>query len=175
MTAAPPLRLVQFNPLVGDVAGNRARIEARLAQAAAPAVWAYPELALCGYPPEDLLLRGDFLDRAEAALEELAAACGELLDHPELRLELPDIAEDGGKVPVQVHAPAADIERISILVADNPLPLISVSRVPPRGEPYVSLRIRVRESSRVIALAHSRDGRIYRAARDISVTAGGCG
>ena len=110
----------------------------------------------------------------EAALAELTAG-GELLDHPELRLELPDIAEDGGKVPVQVHAPAADIERISILVAGNPLPLISVSRVPPRGEPYVSLRIRVRESSRVIALAHSRDGRIYRAARDISVTAGGCG
>ena len=110
----------------------------------------------------------------EAALAELAAG-GELLDHPELRLELPDIAEDGGKVPVQVHAPAGDIERISILVAGNPLPLISVSRVPPRGEPYVSLRIRVRESSRVIALAHGRDGRIYRAARDISVTAGGCG
>lgn len=113
-------------------------------------------------------------DSLEAALAELTAG-GELLDHPELRLELPDIAEDGGKVPVQVHAPAADIERISILVADNPLPLISVSRVPPRGEPYVSLRIRVRESSRVIALAHGRDGRIYRAARDISVTAGGCG
>jgi len=114
-------------------------------------------------------------DSLEAALAELTAG-GELLDHPELRLELPDIAEDGGKVPVQVHAPAAgDIERISILVAGNPLPLISVSRVPPRGEPYVSLRIRVRESSRVIALAHGRDGRIYRAARDIAVTAGGCG
>ena len=110
----------------------------------------------------------------EAALAELTAG-GELLDHPELRLELPDIAEDGGKVPVQVHAPAADIERISILVEANPLPLIAVSRVPPRGEPYLSLRIRVRESSRVIALAHARDGRIYRAARDISVTAGGCG
>ena len=114
-------------------------------------------------------------DSLEAALAELTAG-GELLDHPELRIELPDIAEDGGKVPVQVHAPpAADIERISILVEANPLPLISVSRVPPRGEPYVSLRIRVRESSRVIALAHGRDGRIYRAARDISVTAGGCG
>lgn len=113
-------------------------------------------------------------DSLEAALAELAGGA-ELLDHPELRLELPDIAEDGGKVPVQVHAPAGDIERISILVAGNPLPLISVSRVPPRGEPYVSLRVRVRESSRVIALAHGRDGRIYRAARDISVTAGGCG
>ena len=110
----------------------------------------------------------------DAALAELTGG-GELLDHPELQLELPDIAEDGGKVPVQVHAPVGDIERISILVEHNPLPLIAVSQVPPRGEPYVSLRIRVRESSRVIALAHGRDGRIYRAARDISVTAGGCG
>ena len=77
MTAAPRLRLVQFNPLVGDVAGNRQRIEARLAAAPEPAIWVYPELALCGYPPEDLLLRADFLDRTEAALERLAAACGE--------------------------------------------------------------------------------------------------
>ena len=113
-------------------------------------------------------------DNLEAALAELTAG-GELLAHPELRLELPDIAEDGGKVPVQVHAPGGDIERISILVADNPLPLIAVAQVPPRGEPYVSLRIRVRQSSQVIALAHGRDGRIYRAARDIAVTAGGCG
>ena len=77
MTAAPRLRLVQFNPLVGDVAGNRQRIEARLAAEAEAAIWVYPELALCGYPPEDLLLRADFLDRTEAALEQLAAACGE--------------------------------------------------------------------------------------------------
>ena len=113
-------------------------------------------------------------DNLAAALAELTGGA-ELLEHPELRLELPDIAEDGGKVPVQVHAPAADIERISILVEGNPAPLISVSQLPPRAEPYVSLRIRVRESSRVIALAHARDGRIYRAARDIAVTAGGCG
>lgn len=113
-------------------------------------------------------------DNLAAALAELTGGA-EPLAHPELRLELPDIAENGGKVPVQVHAPAAGIERISILVEANPLPLIAVSRVPPRGEPYLSLRIRVRESSRVLALAHARDGRIYRAARDISVTAGGCG
>ena len=77
MTGFPPVRLVQFNPLVGDVAGNRARIEAQLAAAPEPAVWIFPELALCGYPPEDLLLRGDFLAQVEQALEALAQVCGE--------------------------------------------------------------------------------------------------
>ncbi len=76
MTGFPPVRLVQFNPLVGDVAGNRARIEAHLAASPEPAVWIFPELALCGYPPEDLLLRDDFLERVEQALKALAQACG---------------------------------------------------------------------------------------------------
>ena len=77
MTGSPPVRLVQFNPLVGDVAGNRARIEAHLAASLEPAAWIFPELALCGYPPEDLLLRGDFLEQVEQALGALAQACGD--------------------------------------------------------------------------------------------------
>ena len=77
MTDLPPVRLVQFNPLVGDIDGNRARIEARLEGQAKPAIWVFPELALCGYPPEDLLLRNDFLGQVEQALEELARRCGE--------------------------------------------------------------------------------------------------
>ena len=76
MITLPPVRLVQFNPLVGDIAGNLARIEAQLREQATPSIWVFPELALCGYPPEDLLLRDDFLCRVDRALEELARQCG---------------------------------------------------------------------------------------------------
>ena len=71
-----PVRLVQFNPLVGDIDGNRARIEARLEGQGQPSIWVFPELALCGYPPEDLLLRDDFISRVDEALEALASRSG---------------------------------------------------------------------------------------------------
>jgi NAD+ synthase (glutamine-hydrolysing) len=68
------LALCQLNATVGDIAGNAARIRAGIdtaVQAGAPLVL-FPELALTGYPPEDLLLRRHFLDDVGAALHELA-------------------------------------------------------------------------------------------------------
>ena len=72
-----PVRLVQFNPLIGDIDGNRARIEEKLRACAQPSLWVFPELALCGYMPEDLLLRDDFLVRTRQALATLTHHCGE--------------------------------------------------------------------------------------------------
>jgi NAD+ synthase (glutamine-hydrolysing) len=64
-----------MNATVGDIAGNAERIragrEAALAQGADLVL--FPELALTGYPPEDLLLREHFLSDAATALRELAA------------------------------------------------------------------------------------------------------
>ena len=67
--------LAQINPTVGDVDGNARKIAARIAEARdeGAALVVFPELALSGYPPEDLLLKTSFLDRAAAALQELAA------------------------------------------------------------------------------------------------------
>ena len=67
--------MAQINTLVGDIAGNTRRVlEVSAAQQAAGAhMVVFPELTLTGYPPEDLLLRGDLLDRTEAALAMLCA------------------------------------------------------------------------------------------------------
>ena len=67
--------LAQINTTVGDFDGNRARILAaarRAAEQGADLV-AFPELAITGYPPEDQLLRGAFLDDAAASLAQLAS------------------------------------------------------------------------------------------------------
>jgi NAD+ synthase (glutamine-hydrolysing) len=68
------LALCQINATVGDIAGNAQRIRdgLRAALAAGAALVLCPELALTGYPPEDLLLREHFLTDARAALEDLA-------------------------------------------------------------------------------------------------------
>ncbi len=65
-----------MNATVGDIAGNAERIRAGLhaARDAGSQLVLFPELALTGYPPEDLLLREHFLADAGAALRELASA-----------------------------------------------------------------------------------------------------
>jgi NAD+ synthase (glutamine-hydrolysing) len=68
------IALAQIDPIVGDFDGNAALIRraADLARAAGAALVVFPELALCGYPPRDLLDLPEFLDRAAAALADLA-------------------------------------------------------------------------------------------------------
>ncbi len=68
------LALAQLNAVVGDLTGNRAKILDALADArrAGADLVAFPELAVTGYPPEDLLLRPGFLAAARASLEEIA-------------------------------------------------------------------------------------------------------
>src|SRR5437660_2048423 len=73
------LALCQINVTVGDIAGNLERIRAaqRAGEEAEAELVLYPELALTGYPPEDLLLREQFLADARSALEELAKDVGD--------------------------------------------------------------------------------------------------
>ncbi len=68
------LALCQMNATVGDLTGNAARIRAGIETAieAGADLVLFPELALTGYPPEDLLMREHFLSDTGAALEELA-------------------------------------------------------------------------------------------------------
>jgi NAD+ synthase (glutamine-hydrolysing) len=70
--------LCQINTTVGDLDGNVARILAALEEAedASCDVAVFPELAVTGYPPEDLLLKPGFVNDNLAALEKLAARTG---------------------------------------------------------------------------------------------------
>ncbi len=70
--------VAQIDTTVGDIRGNlgRCRTAVAEAQALGAGITLLPELALTGYPPEDLLLKDHFVDENRDALEELAAACG---------------------------------------------------------------------------------------------------
>jgi NAD+ synthase (glutamine-hydrolysing) len=65
--------IAQINCIVGDIAGNTQKIIASALQAKAQgaSLLVSPELSLCGYPPEDLLLRTDFLQACDSALQKL--------------------------------------------------------------------------------------------------------
>jgi NAD+ synthase (glutamine-hydrolysing) len=70
------LALAQLDTVVGDLAGNRTLIidAIRDARAAGADLVLFPELAVTGYPPEDLLLRPGFVKAARASLDEIAPA-----------------------------------------------------------------------------------------------------
>jgi len=75
------LALCQINATVGDIAGNAELIRGgiRAARDAQADLVLFPELALTGYPPEDLLLKEHFLADAARALQELAAETREVV------------------------------------------------------------------------------------------------
>ena len=71
------IAMVQMNPTVGDLDGNVRRIIRWLREAkkAKPDLVAFPELAVTGYPPEDLLLKPQFVADNRRALNEVIRAC----------------------------------------------------------------------------------------------------
>lgn len=72
--------MAQLNQTLGDLAANARSIVAAAAQArgAGASLVVTPELSLCGYPPEDLLLRPAFVDACAAELAALAEAIGDM-------------------------------------------------------------------------------------------------
>jgi NAD+ synthase/NAD+ synthase (glutamine-hydrolysing) len=85
------IAMAQINPVLGDLDANVAQIAAAAHEARrmGAEVIVTPELALSGYPPEDLLLRPDFLRACENALQHLAAQVDNkitlIVGHPTLR------------------------------------------------------------------------------------------
>ena len=82
------IAVAQFNATVGDLTGNVERIVECASQARERGAQALltPELALCGYPPEDLLLRPDFYRACKRALDDLASrveGIALIVGHPE--------------------------------------------------------------------------------------------
>jgi NAD+ synthase (glutamine-hydrolysing) len=74
------IALAQINPTVGDFHGNTAKIVDFTHQAAAAnaRLVVFPELAICGYPPADLLEKTSFVARAGEAMQEVATATASL-------------------------------------------------------------------------------------------------
>ena len=72
--------LVQINPVIGDFALNSRQVRERIrkAEQAGCGLVIFPELTLCGYPPQDLLERSAFVQAHDRALNELLPAVGEM-------------------------------------------------------------------------------------------------
>lgn len=91
-----------------------------------------------------------------------------------VKIEAPDIAENGAVVPVMVDANLANVRSVSILSLDNPYTMAASYRIPPGTSPAISSRIKLAKTTKVVAIVES-DGKLYSASKQVKVTLGGCG
>ena len=87
----------------------------------------------------------------------------------------PDIAENGAVVPVGCSSALAGVKQLLILVEKNPSPLCAIFDVSDAVEPNFLARVKMGQSSNVMAVALTNDNRVLFAQKEIKVTLGGCG
>jgi len=87
----------------------------------------------------------------------------------------PDIAENGAVVPVGFATTLPGVKRLLLLVEKNPNALAAVFDITDAVEANLNTRVKMGQSSNVIAVAMMTDGRVLFAQKDIKVTLGGCG
>ncbi len=87
----------------------------------------------------------------------------------------PDIAENGAVVPVGASTTLAGAKRMLLLVEKNPSMLAALFDVTDAVEPNISTRVKMGQSSNVIAVVITADNKVLFAQKEIKVTLGGCG
>jgi sulfur-oxidizing protein SoxY len=92
----------------------------------------------------------------------------------DITITSPDIAENGAVVPFTITSKLAKTESVAILVEKNPNIVAANFTIPEGTEPWVNTRVKMGQTSNVIALVKV-DGKFYYAAKEVKVTLGGCG
>jgi sulfur-oxidizing protein SoxY len=109
---------------------------------------------------------------ADDAIKSLYGKTAEKTD--KVKMDAPEIAENGAVVPISISTTLADVTSISILVADNPNALVASYRIPEGTIPSVANRLKMAKTSNVIAVVEA-GGKLYSTVKDVIVSVGGCG
>ena len=114
-----------------------------------------------------------FADGFEAALaREIGRAEVEATES--IAFTIPAVAEDGAVVPVSVESHLAGTDRLVLLAEKNPYPLLAAFDFAASALPFVTVRVKLNATGRVVALARA-NGRYYRTEKAVRVVVGGCG
>ena len=97
-----------------------------------------------------------------------------IVESDKINLDIPEIAENGALVPFTVTSTLDDIRNISIIVEQNPVPLIIQTQLMPELEMFMSARLKIANSSFVFAIAEGEKV-CYSVKKKVKVTIGGCG
>src|SRR5262244_2026626 len=118
--------------------------------------------------PEDAFKQKSDADAIKALYGKTAEASDKV------KLDAPEIAENGAVVPIAVATTLADVSSISFLVSENPNALAASYMIPAGTVPAVANRLKMAKTCNVIAIVDS-SGKLYSATKEVKVTVGGCG
>src|SRR5438445_4719309 len=91
-----------------------------------------------------------------------------------VKLDAPEIAENGAVVPVSVATTLDNVTSIAFFVSENPNALAAHYKIPAGTLPNVANRLKMAKTCNVIAIVES-GGKLYSATKEVKVTVGGCG
>lgn len=94
--------------------------------------------------------------------------------HAAVVLVAPDLAENGGIVPITVEARIPDVQTITILAEENPRALTSTYTLGKRASGPLSVRVKLAKTQNVTAIVQA-GGKTYSATKRVTVSVGGCG
>jgi len=118
--------------------------------------------------PEDAFKQKSDADAIKALYGKTAEASDKV------KLDAPEIAENGAVVPISVSSTLPDVTSISILVAENPNALAASYQIPAGTLPSVANRLKMAKTTNVIAVVEA-GGKLYSTSKEVKVTVGGCG
>lgn len=108
----------------------------------------------------------------DAAMQALLG--GQAAASDTVTIKAPDIAENGAVVPITVETTAANVESISIFIANNPSPLAANFVLGAGATGYAATRVKMGKTSDVVAVVKA-GGALHSATKEVKVTIGGCG
>jgi sulfur-oxidizing protein SoxY len=91
-----------------------------------------------------------------------------------IKLDAPEIAENGAVVPISVTCSLPDVSSVSILVSENPNALAASYKIPAGTVPSVANRLKMAKTTNVVAVVEA-GGKLYSTSKEVKVTVGGCG
>jgi sulfur-oxidizing protein SoxY len=118
--------------------------------------------------PEDAFKQKNEADAIKALYGKTAEASDKV------KMDAPEIAENGAVVPISVSTTLTDVTSIAFLVSENPIALVASYRIPAGTVPGVANRIKMAKTSNVIVVVEA-GGKLYSATKEVKVTVGGCG
>jgi sulfur-oxidizing protein SoxY len=120
-------------------------------------------------------------DEASVAAEIKKLYGDKKFDSSKIKLDVPEIAENGLVVPVnvEVESPMTDadhVKAVHVFADGNPFPgVVSYRFTPACGKAAASTRMRLAQTQNIICIAEMSDGKLYMAKSNVKVTIGGCG
>ena len=118
----------------------------------------------------------------QAVAAEIKKLYGEKkFESGKIKLDVPEIAENGLVVPVNVdvESPMTDadyVKSVHVFAEGNPLPaVVSYRFTPACGKASASTRMRLAETQNIVCIAEMSNGKLHMAKANVKVTIGGCG